>query len=106
MVLESGWVLVCSVYSAIIDFLYSDSIIYWKADVDELLRADKMGVDDTVQNSKQNGSRRNGNKSVHLHLTLQRALTISLSRDKKFKFWKQTMTDRSSDTAGCQGLLI
>ena len=27
MVLASGWVLVCSVYSAIIHFLYSDSII-------------------------------------------------------------------------------
>ena len=40
MVLESGRVLVCSVYSAIIHFIYSDSIIYWRANVD------KMGVDE------------------------------------------------------------
>ena len=64
MVVASGWVLVCSVYFAIIHFLYSDSIIpsYCKAKINvKKLGVDKIRVDKI--SSRQNGSRWNGSKS-------------------------------------------
>ena len=52
-ILASGWVLVCSVYSAIIHFLYSDSIML-----------DVLKSKCRRNGSRQNGSRRNGSKSL------------------------------------------